>query len=568
MKSIIIIGMLFAGAIAPVFGQNDCSSILNESIAAMQVGKLDLALEKLQDASTCDYANRLLPQIHAQEQKIFTRIQQQKQEALRQRAIAEEAREEAVASQKDAENARKLAESQKELAVKAKNEAERQKVLAQAAELEAIRQEMLTVCQSMALKSKINSDTRLKALLALQAYRFFLRESRSGPQHNGAIFEALYQARKALHAGETNRIKVGTELGRYEVAFVGKQGEFFVGSPAGVVHRCQLSPQVFIEKDQTKIGTKVLELSKNSSEVRLHPAGKCVVSKPDPKTVIVYDLGTEGRLPVKQVLQNSIQTINFTDDGRNILLSDQDGVVQEWDFTANKIVNRIEFHETLKDVKSHPRDGRMYACGKSGALLLQGLGNRIERVVEMEKDAAETISFGRAGAQDFMAVGTRSGRIYLFRLRPQANAAHPELLRVLEGHTGRITSLDFSHPHHLAPEILPIQYLASASMDETVRLWDISEQGKYELPIVLDDYQSWVWQLRFSPDNGSLVAVEHNGWLRTVPIQMGTLADALCTGMDTDFTQEEWRIYVSQNRVLWESTCGATPIAPTQRNRQ
>jgi hypothetical protein len=564
MKAMIIFWMLLVGTIAGVYGQNDCNSILQESIAAMNSGNLDMSLIKLQDAGTCDYSNRLLAQIHAQEKAIFTQIQQQKREALRQKSIAEEAQQKAIASQKEAETARALAESQKELAITAKNEADRQKLIAQAAEREAIRQEMLTVCQSMALKSKVNSDTRLKVLLALQAYHFYLRESQSGTQHNGAIFEALYQARKALRAGETNRINVGTALGRYEVAFLGSKGEFFVGSPDGFVWRCELSQRVFIDQDQAKIGTKVLEITDNSPEMRLHPTGKCIVSKPNPKTIMVYDLQQENQFPVKFSLQDTIQTISFTDDGRNLLLGAQTGTVLEWDFVANKIVNRIDFHEALKDVKSHAHDGRLYACAKSGALLYQGLGNRIERVDEMKDDAAETISFGNATGQELMAVGTRSGRIYVFRISPEANAARPVLLRILEGHVGRITSLHFSHPKNLDPQVLPIQYLASASMDETVRLWDISEQGKYELPIVLDDYQSWVWQLRFSPDNASLVAVEHNGWLRTVPIQMKTLADALCTGIEADFTEEEWRIYVSQARVRWEPTCGTSQIIPTK----
>ncbi|MEU5080629.1 MULTISPECIES: caspase, EACC1-associated type [Streptomyces] len=86
-----------------------------------------------------------------------------------------------------------------------------------------------------------------------------------------------------------------------------------------------------------------------------------------------------------------------------------------------------------------------------------------------------------------VAGGSEDGSIYLW------NAATAERVRILSGHSDRITSLAFDPGSST---------LASASDDKTVRLWDLSSgESRHTL-----SHPGQVYSVAFSPDGGTLVS--------------------------------------------------------------
>lgn len=559
MKYLLLISLLFTAH--PYVSENDsCRPILEQAQAAYRAGKLSMALEKLQDAATCDFKNILVAELRQLETQIFEAIQLQKQEALNQRQIAVQAQAATQEALEEAERQRRVAESARDEAEAARDEAERQQELAVAAKLEAVRQEMLTISRSLSMKSVTVSDARIQALLALQAYRFYERDTVADLRHNSAIFEGLYFARKALYPSESNRTRIDSVRGRYEIAF-GRAGDtYLVSSPQGNLRKFAFDPRAFLQN--TSSGNLLLQGQDWNRDIRVHSSGEYAAYWDEKNTIRVLPLDDPGLTAWEYKSSDPIQCFSFSEAQAHLLITNRQGEILEWDFEVGTIVNALDFHEPLRQVRSHPRDGRIFACTKSGALLYQGLGNRVERLNDYPEEQAETMAFRKGEQRDFLAVGTLSGRIFLYAIDPQRTFSSPELLRVLEGHAGRITSLDFSAELPSSAGLGQVPYLASASMDETVRLWDISEQGKYELPTVLDDYENWIWDLQFSPDNATLLAVAHDGWLRTVPIRMDLLAESIGPGISDNFSETEWKTHVSRDRVPWEATCPQLPQPP------
>ena len=88
-------------------------------------------------------------------------------------------------------------------------------------------------------------------------------------------------------------------------------------------------------------------------------------------------------------------------------------------------------------------------------------------------------------------------------------------LQALEGHTGRVRSVAFSHDGHR---------LASASDDNTVRLWD-SETGA--LLQTLEGHTDWVNSVTFSHDGRRLASVSGDNTVRVWDGETGALLQTL-----------------------------------------
>ncbi|MFC2087942.1 hypothetical protein ACFLSA_07270, partial [Bacteroidota bacterium] len=126
-------------------------------------------------------------------------------EAKRQQGLAEVAQEEAKREALRAQDSATAAQEQRTAAEESATEAKRQQGIAEEASAEAKRQRLLSISQSMAVKSSQEVENKqLKGLLAQQAYIFNLKNE--GEEHHADVYDALYQAVKALNPPTFNRI--------------------------------------------------------------------------------------------------------------------------------------------------------------------------------------------------------------------------------------------------------------------------------------------------------------------------------------------------------------------------
>jgi hypothetical protein len=146
-------------------------------------------------------------------------------------------------------------------------------------------------------------------------------------------------------------------------------------------------------------------------------------------------------------------------------------------------------------------------------------------------------------------VGDRDGTLYLI--------SSGILVRTLPGHSSTIADIDFNHAG---------TFMASASRDHTVRLWNFNELTQQ--PILLSDHD-WAWSVAFTPDDSQLMvgintvkqqATSTDQTIHAYPTSMEVMKDILCSKVSRNMTGEEWINYVAKD-LAYEKTCENFPGA-------
>lgn len=83
MKNIALISLVLTCCPLALTGQTYCRSILNSAQEALNSDRLELAIEILQDADKCDYQNKLFKERQYLQLKIFDKIKEQREKAVK-----------------------------------------------------------------------------------------------------------------------------------------------------------------------------------------------------------------------------------------------------------------------------------------------------------------------------------------------------------------------------------------------------------------------------------------------------------------------------------------------------
>ena len=97
------------------------------------------------------------------------------------------------------------------------------------------------------------------------------------------------------------------------------------------------------------------------------------------------------------------------------------------------------------------------------------------------------------------------------------------------------------------------KFMGTAGMDSKILIWDAITYE--ENPIEIIDHESWVFGLAFSNDNKYLISSSRTEnlvfkWYT----QPKYLSEDLCTLLNRNFTENEWRNYVATD-IDYQKTC-------------
>ena len=183
--------------------------------------------------------------------------------------------------------------------------------------------------------------------------------------------------------------------------------------------------------------------------VALNPAEDIIASAGWDATIIIWDLRTGKRLNSMEGHRGSVVALSFSADGLRLASASEDRTMRVWDLEKGR------YSLTLPGYEADPTD----------------------------------ISFVESSTSRLVATGDASGIVRLWDLTA---IGQRDELTTLRGHTGSVTMFGFDPQRPM---------LVSASVDYTVRLWDLDKQ---RLVKVLPRQADKVPSVKFSPDGRTL----------------------------------------------------------------
>ena len=349
-----------------------------------------------------------------------------------------------------------------------------------------------------------------------------------------------YQQIKALKSA----IQIGDKLQKL-VKDIHSSESYPVSSPILALQHILDNIQEFNQlKHQENIGEV------NSVSVSLD--GTRIVTASSDKTAKIWDLSGNEIATLQH--EDKINRASFSPDGKRIVTASADGTAKIWDLSGNEIaklkhdrnykVNRASFSRddkrivtvsykeeynyeatykiTFWDSQNYQKTSSLefqrdenrkfrvidavftpnglviVTASEEGIVrLLDEQGKPIQELIGHEKGVI-SIAFSKDGK--YIATASIDNTVRLWKWEPNGklNDNENNLIQVLRGHTDYVNDVSFSKDG---------KYIATASSDTTVRLWKKDDnQTLYTGEEVLRGHRVWVYGVVFTPDDKQIIS--------------------------------------------------------------
>jgi WD40 repeat protein len=489
-----------------------------------------------------------LQRVEADKQRLTAKYQEK--QAVEQKNIAEVAnknlqitlgqlqveRDKAIRALQEAQRQEKIALGAKEKEAEARVVAEKQTQLAQDNFETANALLMLTKAQALAAKSVQEvDDKQLAGLQAMQAFQFHRRYG--GKRYDPYIYSGLYHSLEQLSGSSYNAIKVpGPTRNRINSVAVSSKGNKFYAAAA--------DGRIFSGDFEKLTGeSTVYENPYPNKIVALSRDETYLVVGSDSASVKIFDLRSGKGTPVMvSNLKGSTNAIEFLPDNSGFVVSKSDKSLSLVNQVTGKVTPLLSLPIELKSISMSANGKWLVGGAWTGELVLVNMESKTYEIVYQDvQSKILSVRFSPDGNR--IAYGTfeikdNRGLVKIFDVKKKAKDS-----RQFTGHKAGVYDVEFSPDGKL---------LASASSDQRVQMWvlDFPE----DLPIVMDNNNGFIWDIKFAKGSDYLIAACHESEIRVWPTDPDFLAQQVCPKLSRNMTEDEWSRYVG-NDIKYENTC-------------
>lgn len=503
-----------------------------------------------------------------------------KAEAARANKNAEKAEAEKIRAETEAKSAKlssEIAQRAETLAKRSAERAEELRIEAQKAEKNAqdARQRAIVfsnavVALNAALKSQELDDPRLQALVARQAYNIVSASPELGLTRHPYIYNALYYAVKDIDNNIRFRNKAHQGAVR-DIIFQDDGKRFFTTGSDGQVVQWDINEWNALgvpAHRQTRLpfeGDAVhnsLALSPN--EDRLLVGGELgylqvynlknkMVKRFDwPKgksTEEIFSVGFlnntgaligMGRSHFYYLKDENTAIADFpkVNSRASTFLSTSQGVIA--------LTVQILYEELTKFNLEGLINGRLYR---------QEFGTR-QINAQSNYGNLTSIAAQQASGEGLLAMGFQNGQIVLGKMNANTLEVREKLVPLFKQNQSPIVDITFSANG---------RYLAAASLDGRVTIWDLknSEKDPTYQPLLLEDHEGWATSVCFTPDERFLLVGTKNGEVAFWNLEPRVYAEHLCNQLRINYLSprydqmddEDWRRFFG-TEIKQQRVCG------------
>jgi WD40 repeat protein/tRNA A-37 threonylcarbamoyl transferase component Bud32 len=270
-------------------------------------------------------------------------------------------------------------------------------------------------------------------------------------------------------------------------------------------------------------GQEFLTLNGDTGLVRsvaYSPDGKQIVSGGFDGSLKIWDASTgkvtltfkgHPKTPVSGVGFNSVNSVAFSHDGRQVVSCSQDKSIMIWEVATGQEILTLKGHTRWVSSVAYSPDGKQIVSGGVDGSLKIWDATTDQETLTLKGHTGPVNSVGYSPDGKRIISGSNDIRVW--------NAATGEQTMTITGHTEPVNTVEYRHDG---------KRIVSGSDDHTIRVWDaVTGQGIQ----ALTGHTSWVSTVAYSPNGKQIVSRSND---KTIKVwDCATAQEALTYEEDT-----------------------------------